>query len=149
MFGQLTFQMLFQERSIFGTDPFPRHQQLDQRIGLVNRPGAARSRQLIEIDQVAFIRQDGKDEMVFRHFAELKLKRQATWPGVDRRGAQPTVEHNASPQASVACRPESPGCPQVEIQTSRHESRTLRIILKLRTTRTYPAFGKPFATYRT
>jgi hypothetical protein len=71
MLRQFAIGLLFQKSTVIGINPATLDQQIGQRLRLIPRPGTAGRRELLQVNQLIFKRQNGKQQVLFdRHFRQ-------------------------------------------------------------------------------
>ena len=68
---------LFKKPTVFGRDPASFDQQIGERLRLVTRPGTTGSRELLQVNQVVFKRQNGKQQVLFNGHAGQRFPQEA------------------------------------------------------------------------
>ena len=69
MLRQLPFGLVFKKSAVLSRDPATLDQLIGERLRLVPSPRTTGGRELLQIDQLIFKRQNGKQQVLFdRHF---------------------------------------------------------------------------------
>ena len=72
MLREFPFGLLLKRRPFFSRHPATLNQQIGQRARLVTRPGTHGRRELLQIEQLSFKRQNSKQQVLFnRHARDL------------------------------------------------------------------------------